>query len=170
MSTDTMEQVVVFKLGDQDYALDIMAVKEIIRMEKITKIPAAPDFIEGIISLRGSMIPIVDLSKRFGISGYDYIDNSDDAAVNSNKRIIVLQVKETVFGIIVDAVQEVMSIPENSLEPPPEVVSGTSFAGVQIDIAYLKGIAKVNDRLIILIDHNRILYGHETEELQQMAM
>ena len=164
---DDLEQVIVFKLGEQSYAVNIMAVKEIIRMQKITKIPAAPDFIEGIISLRGSIIPIIDMSKRFGLS-YDYVMD-DGMSENSNKRIIVLQIDGTVFGVIVDEVQEVLSIPKNAIEKPPEVVSGFSY-GVRINSAYLKGIAKVDDRLIILINYNRILFEHEIEELSGASL
>ncbi|MCD5407317.1 MAG: chemotaxis protein CheW [Desulfotomaculum sp.] len=160
------EQVVIFELGEQTYGLDILAVQEIIHTENITKIPAAPDFIAGIINLRGNIIPVIDLSRRFGIG----TENSNQEVENTNTRIIVLQVKATVFGVIVDSVHEVLRIPVDIIEPPPKVVTGTlGNTGRQIDAAYLNGIAKLDKKLIILLNHNKILFEHETEELQQVA-
>ena len=167
MQDSAEEQVVVFKLGEQTYGLDILAVREIIRMEEITKIPNAQDFIEGIINLRGSIIPIIDLSKRFGIMTYESF--ADDVK-DTDKRIIVVQVNGTVFGVMVDAVQEVLRVPANIIEPPPQVVTDSMAGmGMQVDAAYLNGIAKFEERLIILLNHNKILYDYETEELQQVV-
>ncbi|MEG6616525.1 chemotaxis protein CheW [Peptococcaceae bacterium 1198_IL3148] len=147
-------QEVVFQLNDQTYGIDISVVMEIIRMEQITKLPRTPDFIEGIINLRGQVIPVIDLCKRFGL-----VCNE----VTAQSRIIIVQVNDLTFGMIVDSVQEVLRIATSNIEPPPPVVGG-------IDAAYLRGIALLGERLVILLDHTKILYQHETEQLQQVEM
>ncbi|MBM7856060.1 purine-binding chemotaxis protein CheW [Desulfohalotomaculum tongense] len=152
MSSQNEEQVVVFQLNDQTYGIDIVSVREIIRMEEITKIPGAPDFMEGIIKLRGGVIPVIDLCRRFGLISGER---------TSQSRIIIVQVNNTTFGMIVDAVQEVLRIPSSSIEPPPPMAGG-------VNVSYLKGVALLEERLIILLDHNKILYDSEQEELQQL--
>ncbi len=148
------EQAVVFQLNDQSYGLDIITVREIIRMEAITAIPRSPEFMEGVINLRGRVIPVIDLCKRFGI---------ESKKTTAQSRIIIVQVNETTFGMIVDAVQEVLRIPKSAVEPPPPVVGG-------VDAAFIRGIALLDERLIILLNQTRILYDHELEDLQQVEL
>lgn len=146
------EQIVVFQLWEQTYGIDINSVREIIRMEKITTIPNAPDFMEGIINLRGSIVPVIDLCKRFNLAVSEKTAQS---------RIIIVQVNDVTFGMIVDSVQEVLRVPLSGIEPPPPMVGG-------VDAAYIRGIALLEQRLIILLDHNRVLYDHEQEQLHQV--
>ncbi|MDO7788336.1 chemotaxis protein CheW [Desulforamulus aquiferis] len=145
------EQVVVFQLMEQIYGIDINSVFEIIRMESITKIPRTPHFVEGVINLRGRIIPVIDLTNRFGLGVSERTQAS---------RIIIVEVSEQKIGMIVDSVQEVLRIPVSSIEPPPPVVNG-------IDAAYLRGIAILEARLVILLDQNRVLMEDEKEQLIQ---
>ncbi|MEG6521239.1 chemotaxis protein CheW [Desulfotomaculum sp. 1211_IL3151] len=145
------EQTVVFQLMGQVYGVDINAVFEIIRMESITKIPRAPHFVEGVINLRGHIIPVIDLAKRFGLGQNEQTQNS---------RIIIVEVSGQTIGVIVDLVQEVLRIPINGIEPPPPVVNG-------IEAAYIRGIAILEERLVILLDQNKILMEEEKDQLLQ---
>lgn len=155
MSSQAEEQVVVFQLNDQTYGIDIVSVREIIRMEEITQIPGAPEFVEGIIKLRGGVIPVIDLNKRFGLASSERTGQS---------RIVIVQVNDVTFGMIVDSVQEVLRIPTSNIEPPPSMVG-------RVDAAYLRGVAMLEDeRLVILLDHTKILYDSEQEQLQEVEM
>ncbi|MEW6573317.1 MAG: chemotaxis protein CheW [Bacillota bacterium] len=145
------EQVVVFQLDDQTYGLDIAAVSEIIRMEKITHVPRAPEFVEGVINLRGRIIPVIDLRERFMLARGEYTRQS---------RIIIVEIGEVTVGMIVDAVLEVLRISVNNIEPPPAMIDG-------VDVAYLRGIALWEGRMIILLSLERILDEHEKESLGQ---
>ena len=145
------EQIVVFQLMEQVYGIDINSVYEIIRMEAITKIPRTPHFVEGVINLRGRIIPVIDLGLRFDLG---------QAARTQASRIIIVEVAGQTIGMIVDSVQEVLRIPVNSIEPPPPVANG-------IDAAYLRGIAVLEERLVILLDQSKILMAEETEMLLQ---
>lgn len=144
------EQLVVFQLSEQTYGIDIASVYEIIRMEKVTRVPRTPDFVEGVINLRGRIIPVIDLCKRFSLS---YSERT------SSSRIIIVDVGGNTIGMVVDAVSEVLRIQAGSVEPPPPMVHG-------IEAAYLRGIAILDSRLIILLNLEKILYEQEREELQ----
>jgi len=148
--TGREDQVVVFQLSEQTYGIDIASVYEIIRMEKITRVPRTPDFVEGVINLRGRIIPVIDLCKRF---------NLPDSEKTGSSRIIIVDVDGNTVGMIVDAVSEVIRVPVGSIEPPPAMIHG-------IDAAYLKGIAILDSRLIILLNLEKMLYEHEKSELQ----
>ncbi len=147
---DEMLQLVSFKLGGEEFGVDIMQVQEIIRMQNITAVPNAPDFVEGVINLRGRVIPIIDLRKRFGLEGKEH-----DKAT----RIVVVKVDDITVGLVVDEVSEVLRIPANTVEPPPPIV-----AGVESD--YIKGVGKLDDRLLILLDLSKTLSREEKESLQ----
>ncbi|AQS59853.1 chemotaxis protein CheW [Desulforamulus ferrireducens] len=151
LSSAQEEQVVVFQLMEQVYGVDINSVYEIIRMESITKIPRSPHFVEGVINLRGRIIPVIDLGLRFGLGQNERTQDS---------RIIIVEVSGQTIGMIVDSVQEVLRIPVNTIEPPPPVVNG-------VDAAYLRGIAILEERLIILLDQNKILLDEEKDQLMQ---
>ncbi|WP_072866190.1 chemotaxis protein CheW [Desulforamulus hydrothermalis] len=144
-------QIVVFQLAEQVYGIDINSVYEIIRMENITKIPRAPHFVEGVINLRGRIIPVIDLSRRFGL---------EQKQRTQACRIIIVEVAGQTVGMIVDSVQEVLRLPLAGIEPPPPVVHG-------IDAAYLRGIAILEERLIILLDQDKILLEEEKAQLLQ---
>lgn len=145
------DQMVVFQLSGQTYGIDIASVYEIIRMEKITRVPRTPDFVEGVINLRGKIIPVIDLCKRF---------NLDYSGETSSSRIIIVDVGGNTIGMIVDAVSEVLRVPADCIEPPPSMIHG-------IDAAYLRGIAIMDDKLIILLNLEKIFYEHEVEELKE---
>ncbi|GAB6886666.1 chemotaxis protein CheW [Desulfothermus okinawensis JCM 13304] len=149
---DQMLQLVSFKLGDEEFGVDIMQVQEIIRMQNITSVPNAPDFVEGVINLRGRVIPIIDLRKRFGLE-----EKSHDKAT----RIIVVKVEEITVGLVVDEVSEVLRIPIDTVEPPPPIVAG-------VESEYIKGVGKLEDRLLILLDLTKTLSKEEKASLQMM--
>ncbi len=147
-------QLVVFQLSHQTYGIDIALVYEIIRMETITKVPRTPEFIEGVINLRGKIIPVIDICKRFNLPESDKTNTS---------RIIIVDVGGNTIGMIVDAVSEVLRVPVDSIEPPPPMIDG-------IDATYLRGIAILDNRLIILLNLDKILYDHEKDELQGIVL
>ncbi|ACA60289.1 chemotaxis protein CheW [Candidatus Desulforudis audaxviator] len=148
------EQLVVFQLAGQTYGMDIARVFEIIRMETITRVPKAPSFVEGVIKLRGNIIPVIDLRKRFAMP---------PAESTANNRIVIVEMGGTTIGMIVDAVSEVLRISQADIEPPPPMVAG-------VDAAYLRGIALWRDRLIILLDLEKILAEKEQARLRQARM
>jgi purine-binding chemotaxis protein CheW len=134
--------LVVFALGDEQYGVGIDAVDSIIRPKSITAVPRAPDFVEGVTNLRGTVLPVVDLHRRFGLPGQD---------ATKDTRIIVAESGGNKVGMMVDAVLEVRRVPEAAIEPPSPLVAA-------IDSAFITGIAKVGDgRLIILLDLGRVL-------------
>ncbi len=145
------QQLVLFDLANEAYGMDIGVVLEIIRMQEITKVPRTPEFVEGIINLRGKIIPVVDLRKRFSLPV------TDETADN---RIVVVDIDGQGIGMVVDAVAEVMRINSGSIEPPSEAITTQ-------ESDYLLGIAKLDDRLIILLDMNKLLLTEERQALAQ---
>lgn len=144
------EQVVVFHLLDQSYGIDIESVLEIIRMESITRVPGAPDFVEGIINLRGRIVPIMDLARWFGM---------DSSETTESSRIIIVEADGATVGMIVDSVSEVLRFPVSCINPPPSMVG----AG---DISFVRGIALWDQRMIILLDLSKVLREDERQALQ----
>jgi purine-binding chemotaxis protein CheW len=134
-------QLVVFELGEERYGLDIATVYEIIRHQPVTAVPQAPAFVEGVINLRGRIIPVVDLRRRFGMPS---------GQLTRSSRIVVCEVAGTRVGLVVDGVSEVLMVPVDAVEQTPEVASG----GVG---AYLRGIAKLGEHLVILLDLGGLL-------------
>ena len=151
---DTKEtlQLVSFKLGEEEFGVDILQVQEIIRMQNITRVPNAPHFVEGVINLRGKVIPVIDLRKRFDLGDHER---------DKNTRIVVVKIDDVVVGLIVDEVSEVLRIPADTVEPPPPIVAG-------IESDFIRGVGKLEGRLLILLDLNRILSKEEQYSLQQM--
>lgn len=145
-------QLVTFSIGEEEFGVDILKVQEIIRTMEITKVPRAPDFVEGVINLRGKVIPIIDLRKRFGLSARGH---------DKHTRIIVIEINNMIVGFVVDSVSEVLRIPASTVEPPPPVVSG-------LESEYISGVGKLEDRLLILLDLNRLLSNEERKELLQV--
>ena len=149
-NTTLEEQLVVFDLASEAYGVDIGAVREIIRMQDITKVPRTPDFVEGVINLRGKVIPVVDLRKRF--------DLPVPEKQSKDNRIVVVDIGGQDIGVMVDAVTEVLRIATDSVAPPSSVITGT-------DSDYLLGIVKLESRLIILLDLEKVLSEEEKANL-----
>ena len=141
------QQIVVFDLAGETYGADIHAVREIVRMQEITSIPQAPPSIEGVINLRGKVNPVMDLRKRFGLRASEETKDS---------RIVVVDIGEQDVGLIVDAVAEVNRIPSDAIEPPSSVVTTE-------DSDFISGIAKFEERMIILLDLNKVLSRDDLE-------
>lgn len=142
-------QLVTFRLGNEEFSLDILKVQEIIRHMELTRVPRTPDFVEGVINLRGRVIPVLDLRKRFGLPA--------DEKTNET-RIIVVDVDNRTVGFKVDAVSEVLRLPADTVEPPPAIITGA-------ESDYIKGVGKLDGRLLILLDVSRILSRTETDAL-----
>ena len=152
--TGLMErQLVIFDLGGEVYGIDIASVHEIIRMQAITKVPKAPFFVEGIINLRGKVIPVVDMRRRFGLPKVEQ---------TKDNRIVVVDSGGTNTGIIVDAVAEVLRISEDSVEPPSDIITTT-------DSDYLMGIAKRDSTMIILLDLDKVLSEEAMRAVSNVA-
>lgn len=134
------QQKVIFKLNDVEYGIDILQVNEIVKMQPITQMPSMPEYVDGVINLRGKVIPIIDLKIKLKLESGKRDDNT---------RIIVVNVKDYVFGIVVDEVAEVLRINSEQIEDSNEISS-------HIDEQYVQGIAKINDRLVILLNIERI--------------
>ncbi|MDA8442114.1 MAG: chemotaxis protein CheW [Peptococcaceae bacterium] len=139
------EQLVTFLLGQEEFAIDIMRVHEIIKIPAITKVPRSSRYIEGVINLRGNVVPVVSLNERFG---------TQKAGDSHNSRIIVLQIDGKTVGIIVDQVTEVLRLDDSNIEPPP------ALAG-NIDAGFIRGVGKVGNRLVVLLAVDRILEGEK---------
>ncbi len=140
-------QFVGFRLGDEDYAIAIMKIQEIILMTPITRLPQAPAHIEGLINLRGSVIPIVNLRKRFGLPPRE---------PDEETRTIVVNVQDKTIGCVVDSVTRVMRISRDQIQPPPPGVGGAAGQ-------YLAGLARRDDGLLILLDIDKLLGVEELE-------
>ncbi len=142
---DELLQLVTFSISDEEFGVDILKVQEIIRTMEISKVPRAPDFVEGVINLRGKVIPIIDLRRRFGL---------EHKAHDKNTRIIVIEITDVIVGFVVDAVSEVLRIPAGTVEPPPPVVAG-------LDSEYISGVGKLENSLLILLDLDKLLSGDD---------
>ncbi|MCA9256375.1 MAG: chemotaxis protein CheW [Phycisphaerales bacterium] len=148
-SAGSTNQIVSFRLANEEYGVNIMRVQEIILPGAITEMPEVPDYICGLINLRGHVIPIVDMRKRFGLP----ISERDE-----HTRIIVVNVGSRTIGMVVDAVNEVLRISEDQLEPPPSSIVG-------IEHVYIKALVKFEDKLLILLDIESILSREEAAKL-----
>lgn len=151
-TNENIVQLVGFMLSNEYYGVDIMKIREIIRMVDITKVPRSPKFIEGVINLRGSVIPVINLRTKVRMQrlGYD-----------KNTRIVIVEVNGTVVGFIVDAVREVLRIQENLLEPPPSITIEKAD--------YITSVAKLEDQLVILMDTEKVLSNEEGKALTEIS-
>ena len=147
---DELLQLVSFKIGAEEFGVDITKVQEINRMVEITKVPQAETYVEGVINLRGKVIPIIDLRKRMSME----IKEND-----KNTRIVVVDIENFVMGMIVDSVSEVLRIPVSTIEPPPDIVTG-------VNADYIQGVAKLEDRLLIFLDLSKVI---DVEEVKSIA-
>ena len=150
-SADDLLQLVIFQLGGEEFGVEIMQVQEIIRMPEITRIPQSPEYVEGVINLRGKIIVVINLDTRFGLNSKELDDDS---------RIIIVEVGDNVVGMVVDSVSEVLRLSTSNVEQAPEIIS------TKIRADYLKGVGKLDDRLLILLDLERVL---SDEEMSQVA-
>ena len=149
---DELIQLVTFSIGEEEFGVDILKVQEIIRTMEITKVPRAQAFVEGVINLRGKVIPIIDLRRRFGL-----VSKTHD----KHTRIIVIEISNMIVGFVVDSVSEVLRIPAATVEPPPPVVAG-------VESEYISGVGKLQARLLILLDLDKLLSSEDMEALAQV--
>lgn len=146
-------QLVSFDVANEEFAVDILAVHEINRMIELTRVPQSPPSVEGVINLRGKIIPVVDLRKRFELDVTDTTEHS---------RIIVVEVGPRVLGFVVDRVHEVLRIPDSIVEPAPSMTSS-------VDTDFIDGVAKLEDRLIILLDLAKLFGDASLDIPEQQA-
>ncbi|HWR56351.1 MAG: chemotaxis protein CheW [Bacillota bacterium] len=143
------EQLVVFRLGDEEYAVPAAQVKEIIQYAGITAMPDTPEFVEGITDLRGNIIPVIGLAKRFGLPDGE----------GSDKRVIIIEVKSRELGVIVDEVTEIKKLAQAAIEAAPSITAKGD---------YICGIGKDNDRLLILLDVDKLFSLNEMVQLKEL--
>jgi purine-binding chemotaxis protein CheW len=146
-------QLVSFVIGDEEFAVPILAVQEINRMLQITRVPQSPPCVEGVINLRGKIIPVINLRGRFGL---DRLDENQDA------RIIVVEVNDRVLGFTVDSVNEVLRIAADIVDPAPQLASG-------IDAEYIQGVGKLDDRLLILLSLDKLFDDQHLRDAQAVV-
>ena len=147
-------QLVSFVVGNEEFAVPILAVQEINRMMQITAVPQSPPFVEGVINLRGKIIPVIDLRKRFGLA---VAEDTSDA------RIIVVEVAQRVIGFTVDRVNEVLRIAADIVDPAPQMVVG-------VDSEYIQGVGKLEDRLLILLSLERLFQEQDIATLDGLEV
>ena len=140
-------QVVSFKVGQEEFGIEILSVQEIIRVQELTRVPNSPEFVDGVLNLRGKVIPVIALRKRFGLPQQAY---------GKETRIVVLETHNIVIGLIVDSVSEVLRIPADAIVPPPRL--GT------IEREFVSGVGKLDNRLLILLDLERIVSVSNLQE------
>ncbi|GAM08817.1 chemotaxis protein CheW [Geobacter sp. OR-1] len=151
----TTLQMVSFTVGDEEFCVDILKVQEIIRMVKITHMPNAPEYVEGIINLRNKVIPVIDFRKKMHFSGGTALNEQE-------RRIVVVSFGKTLVGLIVDKVSQVMKISPDHITSTPEVIKG-------YDSECLMGIGRVNEKLIVLLDLDKMFRQEDMETLPQAA-
>ncbi len=150
---DSMKgRYLAFRVHEEDYGIEIQYVTEIVGIQKIAAVPDMPDFIKGVINLRGQVIPVMDIRTRFRMPPKEY---------NERTCVIVVNYDENPIGLVVDSVNEVTSIPESSVCEPPRVAHSESAR-------YVRGIGKVGDEVRIILDVSKLLYGTETEAVAQL--
>lgn len=146
-------QVACFIVGDEEYALDIMRIKEIINPVEVTRVPRSPEFIEGIIELRGAFLPVVDLRKRFDVPAGE---------VDRDTKYIIVGLEGRIVGLVVDRVLEVRRIGVDAVSDAPELASN-------VDARFFNGVAKWDDRIVMLLDLDAVLSSVEKQQLLGMS-
>jgi purine-binding chemotaxis protein CheW len=144
-------QYLTFRLGQEEYGVEILKVQEIKGYSAITPVPNTPAYFKGVMNLRGTIVPVVDLRAKFGMPEAEY---------NQFTVIIVLMVGTKVMGLIVDAVSDVLNIPKKDIQPTPDF-------GAQVDAQFINGMAKAGDKLVVLLDIDRVLGGAELAGISQ---
>ncbi|NOZ76311.1 MAG: chemotaxis protein CheW [Euryarchaeota archaeon] len=149
-------QLVVFSLGDEEFGVDIKSVREIIKMTEITRVPNSPEFVEGVINLRGQITTVIDLRKRLDIPPRERDEDT---------RIVIVDLEKTTVGMIVDSVSEVLRLPKKDIDPTPAI-------STDVEADYIRGVGKLKkgeqDRLLILLDLKKILSREEKRELESV--
>jgi purine-binding chemotaxis protein CheW len=145
-------QAVVIKIGDGYYIIDIMKIKEIIKTLKLTAIPKAPDFIEGVINLRGVVIPIIDMRKRFDLPALK--------GDNPKSRIVIVSIEKKIVGLVVDEVKEVISLNIKEIKPPPRMLEG-------INTEFIMGVYKYHEDLLMIIKLDSLLTEEEKQQFRK---
>ncbi len=162
MSTQTMERLAIsdthqfltFALGPEEYGVEILKIQEIKGFSAITPLPNAPPYVKGVLNLRGTIVPIVDLRKKFGLSDIEYTQFTV---------IVVVQVEGQIMGFIVDAVSDVLTVTGTDIQPTPDLHG-------QVDTAFLKGLARAGEKLVILLDIDRVLAaGRDLQDVRAAA-
>jgi purine-binding chemotaxis protein CheW len=147
-AVEATEHLATFYLSTEEYGVDVRLVQEIIRVSEITQVPRAPDFIKGVINLRGRIIPVVDLKRKLHLG---------EVQPSRQSRIVVVKLKDRLVGLLVDGASQVLKIPVSAIEAAPEEV-------LEVDANYIRGVAKLPERLIILMDLQKILALELREE------
>ncbi len=150
--SEDLLQLVSFHLGGEEFGLNILRVQEIIRMQDLTRVPNSPEFVEGVINLRGRVIPVIGLRKRFRLDSREY---------DNQTRIVVTEVNGSVLGFVVDSVSEVLRIPTDTVEPPPRLG--------KVDREFISGVGKLENRLLILLDVDRLMSDSEQVAAAELA-
>jgi purine-binding chemotaxis protein CheW len=145
------DKYLTFQLENEDYGIEIYHVTEVVGLQKITPVPDMPDFVKGVINLRGQVIPVMDVRRRFNFQPRDYDDRTC---------VVVANVQETAIGLVVDEVREVLDIPENQIEPPPKVSRRAKNR-------FIQGLGKTGDRVTIILNVQKLLYEEELESLNE---
>jgi len=148
------KQFVVFKLNDEEYGIEITQVKEIIEYHKPTKIPNTPHFIDGVINVRGIIVPIVSLRKRFELKNREIIKDS---------RVIIVHLNEKLIGFVVDETSQILRINENDIEAAGDIITGS-------DRHFIAGIGKIGEKIIVLLNLKEVLTIREQQQIQQMSV
>ncbi len=151
-------QLISFTVGSERFGVEILVVQEIIMMSRITEIPNSPDFVEGVINLRGNIIPVLDLKKRLRLRNYKPPETGKPGT-----RILVVEVDGDITGFIVDSVAKVITVPASAIAAPPEIV----VAGVQSH--YIAGVIHLDENILVILDFRRILSVDEKDALTGMA-
>lgn len=147
---DTMkDKYLTFRIGEEEFAIEIACVIEIVGIQKITQVPDMPNFVKGVINLRGQVIPVVDVRLRFKMPERDYDERTC---------VIVVRMKDVLIGLVVDRVNEVRDIPEDAVSPPSKIIAGEANR-------YVKGMGKLGDEVKILLDVEKLLFDDELAQL-----
>ncbi len=154
-TTGEMVQLVNFRLRDEEFGLDIGLVREITRVADITHIPEAPSFVYGVTNLRGQVIAVIDLAQQFGLDPQQELPET--------AKIVVTEIRGQTVGMLVDEVPEVLKVADENIEPAPELIQS------EVGTDYIKGVCKLDNRLIILLDLEKLLAPHEAEELTKAS-
>jgi purine-binding chemotaxis protein CheW len=144
-----MKKHVIFTLANEHYGVGIAVVDSIIKLQAITAVPRAPNFVEGVTNLRGKVLPVIDLRKRFGLPAEESTKEA---------RIVVTEMDGSTVGMLVDTVSEVLDVADEAIEPPSPIVT-------TVDSGFITGIAKVDERLVILLDLEKVLSAEEKADL-----
>lgn len=147
-------QLVTFRLGTEEFGLDVFAVHEILRYTEPTPVPRAPAFVEGVMDVRGTLVPVVDLRRRFELP---HVEMGEDT------RIVLVEFGGERLGLVVDAVTEVMRVAETAIQPPPRYIRGLAAE-------YVRGMARLEGRLVVLLEMDRILSSEERIALEQTSL